>query len=161
MTYFFLFPQSFATHHLGIVSKDNVTRLQRQLEDIVSTLPDDLQSVIKTWPTSYHWSTMRSGLYLRYWGINLTGSFSRDLIHGLQDIKLAQPLCAGLHCVPNTSAFLAIYNHTFTSYRNVIRTKDARTRRVWHCLQAAPHPELLWLQKSLSISNHLDITHNK
>ncbi|XP_012944866.1 protein DENND6B isoform X3 [Aplysia californica] len=39
---------TFASHHHGIVAKDSVSRLQKQLEDIVSTLPDDLQSVIKT-----------------------------------------------------------------------------------------------------------------
>ncbi|GFO44537.1 sarcolemmal membrane-associated protein [Plakobranchus ocellatus] len=39
---------SFASHHHHIVGKESVSRLQKQLEDIVSTLPDDLQSVIKT-----------------------------------------------------------------------------------------------------------------
>ncbi|KAH9508011.1 Protein dennd6a [Bulinus truncatus] len=39
---------NFASHNNGIVGKDCVSRLQKQLEDIVSTLPEDLQSVIKT-----------------------------------------------------------------------------------------------------------------
>ncbi|KAI8782166.1 protein DENND6A-like isoform X1 [Biomphalaria glabrata] len=39
---------NFATHNHGLVGKESVSRLQKQLEDIVSTLPDDLQSVIKT-----------------------------------------------------------------------------------------------------------------
>ncbi|CAL1527157.1 unnamed protein product [Lymnaea stagnalis] len=39
---------TFANHNHGIVGKESIFRLQKQLEDIVSTLPDDLQSVIKT-----------------------------------------------------------------------------------------------------------------
>ncbi|RUS83833.1 hypothetical protein EGW08_008414 [Elysia chlorotica] len=39
---------AFALHNHHIVSKESVSRLQKQLEDIVITLPDDLQSVIKT-----------------------------------------------------------------------------------------------------------------
>ncbi|XP_059167731.1 protein DENND6A-like isoform X2 [Physella acuta] len=39
---------TFAHRNHGIVGKESVSRLQKQLEDIVSTLPDDLQSVIKT-----------------------------------------------------------------------------------------------------------------
>ncbi|BFZ08313.1 hypothetical protein BsWGS_11351 [Bradybaena similaris] len=39
---------TFASHNHGIVGKESVSRLQKQLEDIVCTLPEDLQSVIKT-----------------------------------------------------------------------------------------------------------------
>ncbi|CAG5129304.1 unnamed protein product, partial [Candidula unifasciata] len=39
---------TFASLNHGIVGKESVSRLQKQLEDIVSTLPEDLQTVIKT-----------------------------------------------------------------------------------------------------------------